>query len=221
MKNNIYLASKIAIYILGTIVFLNLLGFMKSVLLGLMVAAGTAWIQHRGWKNQEETKALDNEKKKAYELIDEISRTVGARIYHQTSLAQALRTKDAPHDREAYKSSVKEMNEKYHSICLGLKYSFGSESALSYEALFQNRLAKNNSSISSSASHFSPKNLDNAINELKTINWDLHQFCNHLLNRIRSNEFSKFTEKSPRIDYANREKLSATYLALRLLNIRK
>ncbi|MDR5860704.1 hypothetical protein FZZ93_07435 [Halomonas eurihalina] len=216
-KTKTYSLTTTSFYVISAYLIFQILGFLQSLFIGLMIAAGTAWIQHRGWENQEKIKTLDSEKKKAYDLIEQISEVVGKRIYHQSTLITALQKHDDSYNRDPYESSVKEINEEYYKICMGLKYSFSNEVMLNYEKRFQNRLANNNRKIFSASCSL---NLTSAHSELKEINWELNKFVDTLLKKVRRNEFSTFTNKNPTTNFENREKFTTIYLALRLINIR-
>lgn len=117
-----------------------LLTFILTGVIGNAIAR--RW-QNRQWVNQQRVLGFEKEFVALKELVDEIGRLLGARIYHSQRLTLSLRSTDAEaiaRRVKDYEEAVKQWNEKLGSFYVRLPYLAETGLGLEVERSIQDRL---------------------------------------------------------------------------------
>ncbi|WP_150123455.1 hypothetical protein [Halotalea alkalilenta] len=198
----------------------HLLAGLFGLVVAILIALLTSFLQQRNWRNQALVKEYDRERESAISLISELSSLLHKRIYRQKRYLWATQSPNNNQaDIDEYRSTLLEWNDKLGEISVRLEYSFGKEASLELERNFQQELASINSIIYGvQIGKSSPQSLHGLETRLNTLTGLSNILIEKFLLRIRLMRFASFSGRGE-ISFQNRSNLSHFYLFRRLLGM--
>lgn len=189
-----------------------------------LVAALTAWLQFRNWRNQNLVRLRETEQEVALKVVKDFATLISKRLYRQKRFLWAVRdgrTGDGDTDISEYRSVLLEWNDKFREIETRVAYSFDNETMARIENRFQPELVRIHQIL---VQEKGKPNLANAAllakaeRSLDVLGHESISLTKDLLRRIRGLEFSIFLNKDE-ISFRNRSNLSIGHLFFRLFGI--